>query len=342
VPFGDFFIDDWKGIWDGDGGDLKAIQNMKANSIRVYTTSPFSKPNDPNSGRVKHTAFLDACAACNLYVWAAYPTPSNIFVVDKNNPNGKINEQLEKATLTGIGLMASEMAQHPAVIGFITANELNLENVRDKPLWWELMNKLGSAAKERAPDKLSMQCFFDDSMITPRYSKQIGKGVGYVDVFGINSYRGTKDKGFDTLFSDYKAACDKPLLITEFGCPASRHDPNTAYPQGKPIEQGDNAADQSAYVLVHWKDIAANREVCSGGYIFEWCDEWWKQGGFPVFDHDGSPRAAGEFPGGWYDEEWFGICSVAVSGGRPPRQPDPKKPDTRAKRKVYTELQKSW
>jgi hypothetical protein len=328
-PFGDVFVEYWKSIWQRD---LDELQKMKANSLRLYTTSPYLKPNDPGSGLVDHTAFLDACAACGLYVWGAYAIDTRSY----SDPN------LWKITESGTAEMCKQMAQHPAVIGFIIGNELNGPAQREDPSWWEKMDRLGRIAKESqgGRDKLTMQCFIDDGMITPRLAATVGKGMPSIDVFGINAYRGTQTTGFGALFTDYAAVCPKPLLMTEFGCPASTHVPDQPYPQGQCEELPDNAAAQAEYVITHWSDIVAHRDVCSGGYVFEWCDEWWKQG-HPVDQHKGSPAKAAPFPGGWWDDEWFGICSAAVNG-RPPKDPSPAHPDVLTQRAVYKALQTSW
>ena len=70
----------------------------------------------------------------------------------------------------------------------------------------------------------------------------------------------------------------------------------------------------------------------SGGYVFEWRDEWWKLNPHPCFhsisgDQDcgrlwqGCPADCGNtgaanvvFPGGWGDEEWFGVTGAKARG----------------------------
>jgi len=337
-PFGDFFIPYWQSIWRRD---LPAVSAIGANSLRLYTTKPYVKPDDPNSGRVDHGDFLDACAEYGLNVWAAYPINNTAF----GNPD------LMDITENGTKLMCANMADYEAVIGFIIGNELNSRANIDNAQWWAWMNDLGSIAKTAAPDKLTMQCFIDDGMQTPRNAMTVGQGVAAIDVFGINSYRGTVDTGFDNLFDTYESACGKPLLITEYGCPASRHEPDQPYPTGTPVELPDQAAKQGSYVEAHLGDMMAHDvylaqpgsdkgRVCAGGYVFEWCDEWWKQGA-PVTEHKGTTQPNPPFPGGWWDEEWFGINAVAVDG-RPADRPDPNKPDRLTQRAVAKCLQSAW
>ncbi len=336
-PYGDFLTDYWQSIYHRD---LPIIQSLGVNSLRLYTSKPYNKPDDPASGIVDHTDFLDTCQQHAISVWAAYPINNAAFG----------NAELMRITEDGTKLMCQQMADHPAVIGFIIGNELNSQANINNSDWWAWMNKLGSIAKTAAPDKLTMQCFIDDGMNTAKAAMgTIGKGAPAIDVFGINSYRGTVDTGFDSLFQSYEDVCNKPLLITEFGCPASQHVPDQPYPAGKPVEMANRASDQSKYIAAHWEDIDAhaNRRslepgcVCAGGYIFEWCDEWWKQGQ-PVTVHKGTGEdPTPQFPGNWWDEEWFGVNAVTPNG-RQPDQPVPDKPDTLIGRDAVQYLWKVW
>ncbi|MCP4329911.1 MAG: hypothetical protein GY791_15905 [Alphaproteobacteria bacterium] len=334
-PFGDFFIPYWQSIYRRD---LPLIQAAGANSLRLYTTKPYRIPDDPNSGTVDHSDFLDACETHGISVWAAYPINNTAF----DNPD------LMRVTEIGTKLMCQDMANHPAVMGFIIGNELNSKTNIANSAWWAWMNELGSIAKTAAPEKLTMQCFIDDRLEAPQKARSVGNGVPAIDVFGINSYRGTISAGFDILFDSYGDASDKPLLITEYGCPASSHQPNEAYPAGQPVELPGRAADQAKYIEVHHADMlkhdanhgAATGNVCVGGYVFEWCDEWWKQGP-PVFEHRGTTARVGSFPGGWGDEEWYGVHSVAVDG-RSAKQPVPDKPDKLTQRAAVKTLTSMW
>jgi hypothetical protein len=334
-PYGDFFIRYWQNIY---ARDLNQMRDMGVNSLRLYTTKPYVTPDDPESGPVDHTDFLNTAFGLGINIWAVYPINNSAFG----------NTALMGTTEAGTKLMCQEMANHPAVTGFIIGNELNSQANIDNSAWWTWMNKLGGIAKEAAPHKLTMQCFSDDGMASPQAAREPTKGNGMnsIDVFGINAYRGKYS--FDGLFEQYKGVCTKPLLITEFGCPASKHDPDEPYPAGKPVELPDRANAQQDYIAAKWKEIVAHNAnapvgaalVCAGGYVFGWCDEWWKQQG-PVYEHKGSTARAATFPGGWHDEEWFGINAVAVDN-RSPKDPNPNKPDKLTPRSAYDYLKDAW
>jgi hypothetical protein len=78
----------------------------------------------------------------------------------------------------------------------------------------------------------------------------------------------------------------------------------------------------------------ADLEFSSGGFMFEWRDEWWKANPVPSFhsvtgtqsctscSNSSGPMPSGcntgaanvVFPGGWGDEEWFGAVGAVANG----------------------------
>lgn len=125
-----------------------------------------------------------------------------------------------------------------------------------------------------------------------------------MDVLGVNSYRGWHGFGY-SFWQDARSRYGKPVLITEYGCPA--------YHKGRTTEVAE--AEQAWYHWGAWADIAANLAGrgagnALGGGLFEWMDEWWKAGQPPRFSsrvHETDGSWAGPFPGTWSYEEWYGI-----------------------------------
>jgi hypothetical protein len=72
----------------------------------------------------------------------------------------------------------------------------------------------------------------------------------------------------------------------------------------------------SQFLTTQWQTIRANvgagtGQVCVGGFIFDWCDEYWK-GNDPNV-HQGGPDQnfnGGAFAGGYWDEAWFGVTGA--------------------------------
>jgi len=103
----------------------------------------------------------------------------------------------------------------------------------------------------------------------------------------------------------------------------------------KAADQADWIADFWRVTLAHEASNGPNRDsdllYSSGGYVFEWRDEWWKANPHTCFhsitgtqncgsgwhcpdacDNTGAANAV--FPGGWGDEEWFGVTGAKVKG----------------------------
>lgn len=136
------------------------------------------------------------------------------------------------------------------------------------------------------------------------YLDLIAQHAPAIDVFGANVYRGQHGFG-SSFFEAVRALTDKPVLITEFGCPA--------YQTRQSNETGELG--QALYHLGSWVDLESHLAGrgsgnALGGVVFAWVDEWWKAGQPPRFSpwiHDTTPNWSGPFPGGKNYEEWFGI-----------------------------------
>ena len=100
----------------------------------------------------------------------------------------------------------------------------------------------------------------------------------------------------------------------------------TGFFTGVPTGTALPAADQGDWVTNFWGVVKANvadnskinqagtTNFASGGYIFEWIDEWWKNGNPTQKDAAVATGANNVFPGGWDDEEYFGMMVGALSG----------------------------
>lgn len=170
------------------------------------------------------------------------------------------------------------------------------------------------------------------------YLEHFAKYAPDVDVFGANVYRGPHGFG-RSLWEDVRDITDKPILITEYGCPS--------YIAG---EEEKAEAEQAEYHKGNWQDIEYNVAGSGfgnalGGVCFEWVDEWWKRNspnpaGWWVQDEE-----AGWSNGAYYfdieveghmnmNEEWYGIVGLSTEKENGI--------DKRVPKKAYYVLKKLW
>ena len=106
------------------------------------------------------------------------------------------------------------------------------------------------------------------------------------------------------------------------------HSPRIRWARIKPYFA---ATTTSEFLTTQWQTIKANigagtNQVCVGGFIFDWCDEYWKaqpNNPNPTVQLGGPDQnfQGGAFAGGYWDEAWFGITSAVdqsqYGGGNP-------------------------
>ena len=158
----------------------------------------------------------------------------------------------------------------------------------------------------------------------------LSKNFSNIDIFGSNVYRG--NRGFGRSFwEDARDFLDKPVLVTEFGCPSYYSSRDTELAEEK----------QAEYHQAAWEDIVYNSAGSGfgnaiGGVVFEFVDEWWKAGPPPQFNpsaHETVGQFQADFPDGWMHEEWLGLVSQGDGS---------KSPYLRQLRKSYEYYKEAW
>jgi hypothetical protein len=305
---------------------------LGANAIRTYATWPWIPATenydkaqqgtleDPRS----HQLFLDMCAdhaidvliTINPQIGDMWPSAKSPGTVKRSARNEKYYEFFRQT----VNYMSQTYGQHPAVMGFCIGNEFDKPEGRGTPEFYDVLNALGKTASGNAPAKIITFGWYDATSSDPNFGNDQNESkMTEFHVVGINCYEGLGMEG--NLIERHRAMNGdgrkvKPLLVTEWGCPySSRQSGQVAELPASKLPDLEN------FLKAEYRAMANNRDVCAGGFYFEWCDEYWKQPGTPYWDQSGEGQAEPAFPGGYWDEKWFGIMAVEVSGGRSPKDP---------------------
>jgi hypothetical protein len=282
-PNGDYFTSNYAALWDRDLPQLRA---MGANVIRIYGWNPTAD----------HTEFLNRCYNNGdrpLYVLVNYwVDPATDWTNSRSIRNITNN-------FTNI---ENRLGSHPAVLGLIVGNEVNAQNGNGgKPAFWSAMNAVAGSIKALNSKRL-LSIAITDAL------DQMGANDGVmtnIDFWCMQLYRGGS---FGSFFSDFAARSGRPVVISEYGFDALNHAANAPYP--------NNAEFSGDTVVNLWLEIARAFEVCAGGCVFEFCDEWFRAPGTDGTQDPGGWYAPG-FADGYADEEWWGLFSIAKNGSGP-------------------------
>lgn len=300
-------------------GDFKLLKDMGVNTLRLYHHAHNRELLDVLYStygiRVIMGDLLGAYtvgSGADWYQGTDYADPIQ---------RGRMMESVKK--------MVTEYKDHPGVLMWMLGNE-NVygvaTNAPQKPK--EFFTFVNEAAKWiKSVDKNHPVAIASGDLYLLDY---FAAHTPDVDIFGCNAYRGNHGFG-QSLWGTVKRVVDKPVIITEYGCPA-RH---------KDLPQLEAEELQAKYLLNVQDDIEANMAGhgfgnALGGVLFTWVDEWWKAGTPPQFDpaaHDTVGQWQGPFLDGWMYEEWLGVAGQGDGQSSP---------YLRQLRKAYFSLKDRW
>ena len=330
-------LKDWEKVWQRD------IENIRGrfNSVRIYTmlavhlndNGSFPDFNSPNVRT--HRKFLDAMwnnGNDPVYCLIGLPIPAGIYTGTTGN-QAEIQFWEENLQRT-----VSQLASHPAVMGFTLFNEQGGEsrywggNAGDSNTYWSKIAQFSQTASNAAPDKLVGFANFDTpALITSADGANLLTQFGSsLDFWGVNAAQAVTLEG---TLAPYRAltTAAKPVLFTELGNPATTHTITDICSGVAPTQAGadsitttSDSIAKAAQALANVLPQAVSDNVVAGVFVFEYTDEWWKQEGVNgCFTPRGASRqdggvgaSVGAKANGYDDEEGYGLYGIGLSRGR--------------------------
>ncbi len=314
-PYGDYFTTNFSAIHDRD---LPVLRELGANALRL--------PYWDNAA--DHHQFLDKAynGGINpIYVIAGYWIDKGLELDPQSTSN--VREHIK----SDFRQMVALHKDHPAILMWSIGSDLNDAGAyatAELPHLFSLMDEMAFEVRtEEGPNFHPVTTALNDQDLINTISAFEGS-VPNLGLWGANVYRGNT---FGSLFADFERASQKPLIILEYGIDAYDHTRRTEY-----------ESFQADYAERLWKEIKANSQVCPGGSIREYSDQWWKGAYFPdaTCTPDNNPAGQGACgyasiaqPDGFADEEWWGLVRMV------PRDSGLDGIEPRA---AYSRLQQLW
>lgn len=188
---------------------------------------------------------------------------------------------------------------HPAVLLWVIGNEWNYNGLYvdlsiDASI--QLINEVSGRIRDLDTNHPIATVYGElpDASVLDRLSD--------IDVWGLNVYSG---RSFGDRFTQWAERSDKPMFFGEYGADAW----NASTGEYDPESQAIATLDLTREILAQ-STFAGG--VCSGGTIFEFSDEWWKDQGGSASAQDvgGIAPGGGPFPDSTFNEEYWGIVTI--------------------------------
>jgi hypothetical protein len=317
-PYDSWVDKNYNGLRDADEesvGDFQLLKDMRCNTMRLYHHAS-------NKEILKDLYAKYGIMVIMGDLLGAYTVGSGAKWYEGTDYS---NPEHRKNMLDSVRKMVEDFKDEPYVLFWMLGNENNYgvaNNAKKDPsAYYAFANEAAKMIKSIDRDHPVAVCS-GDLLFLDKFSEFCPD----IDIYGANAYRGKHGFG-RSFWENVKDVTDKPIIITEYGCPA--------YMKEKSKETAEE--EQARYLAGSWKDIRYNsagyRGIgnCIGGVLFEWIDEWWK--GYEPLLHDAHSNWAGPFPDGWNYEEWMGI--VGQGDGK-------YSPFLRQLRKAYFVYQELW
>ena len=193
---------------------------------------------------------------------------------------------------------------HPAVLMWAVGNEWNYNGLYYGMSFDDSRNRVREVIQRvKSLDPSRPVATVYGEMPSP----DVIQSLPEVDVWGLNVYRGMT---FGDLFTTWSQRAQSPMFLGEFGA-----DAYNAHFNGQNNGAEDQAAQAEATTALA-EELVANSTLTGGstlgGCLFEFADEWWKDGAGSPNEHDvgGAAPGGGPHPDQVFNEEWWGLVEI--------------------------------
>ncbi len=279
---------------------IEYLAELGANTIRTY------------SGADRY--LLDRAAEKNIRTIVGFWVPYDMDLsIEKNRQS--VIDKFKK--------MVEVLKDSPGVLMWNLGNEQNYAsnpNNGSSTYWYSLAQDLAKAAYEVEGDCYHPVCVNNGGLsnIGDKEKMADDKSLTCVDLWAANIYQ----MDFTPEFEAFRTKTEKPIVLTEWGIDALDHRTGGEYEDV-----------QAAIDVGNWKQFREAQDVCVGGTVFEFTDEWWKAG--DSLSHDAGGYPTGAHPDGYSNEEWYGLIAVTADSNNDGL-------DEWRPRKAFYALKKEW
>jgi hypothetical protein len=344
--------DDWTMNRAVAFSDLAKMKEMGVNVIRVYALydrifGNWDEANDPSSdpSRVDSTvvanyrAILDEADRLGIYVIMNYYLPTVDYRSGAGMKFSKDARTRHKLRFRNLINVFKNRTDFPMILMWAFGNENNFEWNRGGMTSAQAFDFYGEAVREADTQADSAHPYTvvigDNAELDIHNTSLLGRAP-YVDVWSINMYN--TEQGFKNIIQGY--SLNKPLLFTEFGYDACQHNKGCDTSNAEGRGTSDAQQQQASFFQSRWQNaMLPNLSAKStsnkllGGVVFEWNDEWWKDGAGPRDVHNtGGFANANLTPDCFMNEEWFGLSTALTDT----------QTSGRFYRSAYSQLKSMW
>lgn len=258
-------------------------------------------------GFVEQDATLMAAAGINTI--RTYEPISDTAVLDVLYEKGiyVINAALVNGAQTNADILeiVKKTKNHPAILMWSLGNEWNYNKLYSSLSTIEVMDRIVEVTEIiKSKDVNHPVATIYGVWGADLPAEEMVEYLEGIDIWGINMYAGL---GFETLFETWESRYDQPIFMAEYGADAWNAD---EYEED--VDAQAFAVATLTNLLLENSSAADPSKIVLGGTVFEWADEWWKDGqGSPnAQDRGGAAPGGGPHPDGVFNEEYWGIVDI--------------------------------